>query len=269
MKNLSIFLLSIILYSCASSSSTIGSSSDNSVNPSESAVLWQQTAAEYNALCYQSYQIARKRVEDFNAGFSTMTSGKPKAIILDIDETVLNNSAYNGWLVLNNKKYGEESWEAWVKKEEATLIPGAKEFIDFAMNSGFTILFVTNRSKASYKSTFSNLLKYGIEATIENCYFKYDNDSDKSTRREDIKNNYEIFMFIGDNLADFEDVFEDKGLDIATRKSLLEQFKNEFGNRFIILPNVMYGDWENSLKKRNSKSIMNDSKGNLQYIKSY
>lgn len=268
MRNLSILLLSIILYSCASSSGTLSSNS-NSVNPSESAVLWQQTAAEYDALCYQAYQIATKRIDDYNAGISAMETDKPKAIILDIDETVLNNSAYNGWLVLNNKEYSEESWEEWVKREEATLIAGAKEFIDYSMSSGFTIFFVTNRTKSTNKHTTSNLLKYGVEATTDNTYFKTEDNSSKSQRRENINNNYEIFILIGDNLADFDDIYEDKSSDINERKNSLEQFKSEFGKRFILLPNVMYGGWENALKKRNAKSIMNDSKGNLKYLKSY
>ena len=277
------FAAASMMLACSSSQSSLSNAQSGPSEDSKlSAVLWQQTSAEYEALCHQAFNAAAYRlaiisnsgldVIDQETGAAIVDQSSPNkkmAIVMDLDETVLDNSPYNGWLIENNKTYNAESWTEWCNLAKAELVPGALEFIEKAKNQGIKIMYISNRSVDDLEATISNLQNSGITVDRSNVLLKTEN-SEKIKRREQVMGSYNIVMLIGDNLADFTDAF-DQELSINERKVLIEKYRNDFGKKFIVLPNVMYGDWENTLKSNNNSDYIQNynAYGLKKYIKTF
>jgi 5'-nucleotidase (lipoprotein e(P4) family) len=205
------------------------------------ATAYQQRAAEYRALCYQAYNIARLRVEQNKS----VRNEKPKAIMTDIDETVLNNSPYQAHQVLLGKDYDPASWLNWTSRGEADTVPGALHFLQFAARTGIEIFYVTNRAENEREGTLKNLQKFNFPNADNEHLLLKTKTSSKEERKQSILSTHTIVLLIGDNLNDLSNLFEKKNPD--DRMNVANSFAAEFGNRFIVLPNPVYGDWESSL----------------------
>lgn len=242
---ISIILILPFLQSCQNSSAFSGGNSElPEVSGNEHlvmAVAYQQNAAEYKALCYQAFNLAKLRLD----ASSRMLGGmKAKAVVVDIDETMLDNSPYEGKCILDNINY-PESWDQWMNKESAKAVPGALEFTRYAQQNGIQVFYISNRKDKYRKQTLSNLKNVGFPyADDEHLMLKKGSDS-KKERREEVLAKWNIIVFIGDNLNDFSEVFENKSN--SERAELAQKMENDFGNRFIVLPNAMYGDWEGAI----------------------
>jgi 5'-nucleotidase (lipoprotein e(P4) family) len=209
--------------------------------------LFQQRAAEYKALCFQAFNIAHIRVDEALA----QPQSKPLAIVTDIDETVLDNSAYDVKQSLQGKDYEQKSWEEWTGLAKADTIPGALSFLKYASSKGIKIFYLTNRAEAERKGTLANLVRFGFpDAVNENLILKQ-SVSSKESRRQTIAEKYNIIMLMGDNLADFSALFDKKPADERVKNTYASAA--EFGKRFIVLPNPVYGDWEASVYQYNMK----------------
>lgn len=266
------------LVACESSkpaaSSALASASNTSTETKMSAVLWQQTAAEYEALCYQSFTLAKQRISSsgeeqvVDSDGSVSQMGKPNVIIMDLDETVLDNSPYQGLLLMEGKEFNRESWEEWVKRADAELIPGALDFIQLAEELNISIFYISNREEYLFEPTFQNLTKYNIRVDREHLLLKTEEDNSKEARRIIAKEGFDNVLFIGDNLADFNAAFEGEQ-NISQRKNILNEFRQEIGVNFILLPNVMYGDWEDALERDDKNAFQNVGKGGYRFLKRY
>lgn len=210
------------------------------------ATLFQQRAAEYRALCFQAYNIARYRVDEYKAQTS-----KPKAIVTDIDETLLDNSKYEAGRALKGKEYDQQSWYEWTSMGIADTMPGAVTFLKYAASKGISIFYVTNRDQKERAGTMKNLQRYNLPNADEAHLITRQNVSSKETRRQSINSTHEIMLFLGDNLADFSALFDKKSADERLRNTNFSA--SDFGSRFIVLPNPVYGDWETSLYNYNYK----------------
>jgi len=205
------------------------------------ASLWQQKAAEYRALCFQAYNIAHLRADQ---AVSKHTA-KPKAIITDIDETLLDNSPNAVSQAMQGKNYEQAAWLNWTSKAAADTVPGAPSFLKYAAKKGITVYYITNRSEAERASTLKNLQKYAFPNADDAHLLLRANTSSKEVRRQQVMKDYEVIMLLGDNLADFSALFDHK--TVAERLQNTEAEAAKFGDRFIVLPNADYGDWESSL----------------------
>ena len=206
------------------------------------AQVWTQNSAEYRALCYQAFNAAKMNLDALF--FFEKEYDKPLAIIADVDETVLDNSPYDGKLILNNTAYNRESWVEWGNLEIAKAIPGSLEFLIYASEKNIEIFYISNRYSEQLESTVNNLKKLGFpDAKESNVLLRGDTRS-KSERRKSVSDNYEVIMLIGDNLSDFNDEFEIKLYN--ERSNQTDKLKNEFGTKLIVLPNPNYGDWESN-----------------------
>jgi 5'-nucleotidase (lipoprotein e(P4) family) len=217
-----------------------------------SAILWTQTSGEARALAYQAFTLARMMLDrDLSV---RRRGGQRRAVVVDVDETVLDNSRYQATLLKNRQPYDSNTWTDWVKLEQAEAIPGAVEFLRYASSRGVRVFYVTNRKVVEKDATAANLRKLGFpDVSDETLLVRTDpKSSSKEPRRNDISRRYRIVLLMGDNLNDFAEVFE-KGVTVAARLAAVEQNKDRFGTRFIVLPNVMYGDWENSAYDYNFK----------------
>lgn len=216
------------------------------VNGKLFTAVFMQKAAEYRALCFQAYNIARLRLDQYKP-----VSGKPLAIVTDIDETVLDNSSYEVSRAMQGKAYDQASWYEWTSKAMADTVPGAASFLKYAASKGVTVFYITNRDEKERAGTLKNLKKFNFPNADDAHFIPRQNTSSKESRRQAVYATHDIVMMLGDNLADFSVLFDKKKPE---ERLLYTNFSvPDFGNRFIILPNPVYGDWESSLYNYNYK----------------
>ncbi|MDH6252854.1 5'-nucleotidase (lipoprotein e(P4) family) [Chryseobacterium sp. H1D6B] len=204
------------------------------------ASFYQQRAAEYEALCLQAYNIARLRLDEARA----QKSDKPLAIISDIDETFLDNSYYAVERAKMGKDYDQATWEEWTAKGIAKPLTGSQEFYQYAADQGIQVFYITNRMEKERAGTLKNLKKYNFPLQNDTNLILKSKESSKENRRKDIAKNYKIVLLLGDNLADFSDIFDKKSE--ADRSAAVKNSADDFGKKFIIIPNMGYGDWESA-----------------------
>lgn len=206
-----------------------------------SATVWFQTSGEFRALCYQAYQLAAWRLE---ADLRDSIRSKPRAVIVDVDETVLDNSPHQAKVMQTDTAY-PAWWREWVDKAEARPIPGALEFLKRASSKGVSVFYVTNRSADERAATLTNLRQLGFPDADESHLMTRESESSKEVRRTRVAQTHDIILLVGDNLADFASAFDRQPLE--ARNAAVERLRREFGSRFIVIPNPLYGDWESSV----------------------
>lgn len=204
------------------------------------AVLWQQRSAEYRALAYQAFNVAKMQLDDFL--MNNTQHDKPLAIVTDIDETILDNSPYSGKQIELDEDYTTSRWDEWVDLKSAKAIPGALEFFNYAASKGVEVFYITNRDEHQKEATLENLKTVGFPDADDQHILLRGNDSEKETRRNNVNESHNVIMLIGDNLSDFSYSFEKRSAERRNRST--DSLKDYFGNKFIVLPNPIYGDWE-------------------------
>ncbi len=214
------------------------------------ATLFMQKAGEYRALAYQAFNLARWQLDaDFEKRNIKMLPRadrrRPRAVMVDIDETMLDNSPAQAYNIRNHLPFDLKQWYAWGEMRKAKAIPGSVEFANYAASRGVRVFFVSNRDEVQKQATMDNLKNVGFkDVTSENVMLRA-NDSSKEARRNIILQKYRIVFFMGDNLDDHSNVFERKS--VADRFAEVDKAKDMFGKRYIMLPNAMYGTWENAI----------------------
>jgi 5'-nucleotidase (lipoprotein e(P4) family) len=241
-------LFTVLLLLLSPALTVVAQNADNEYQTG--AVLWMQTSGERAALSYQAFSLARMMLDRDLRTRSRMR----RAVIVDIDETIMDNSKSQTWLIKNQQSFSDQNWLAWVNKAEATAIPGAVEFLNYATSRGVRVFYITNRKTVEKEPTATNLRKLGFpNVNDETLLVRTDTkSSSKEPRRQSVSSKYRVVLLMGDNLNDFSDVFEN-AKTIAGRMTVTEQNKTKFGSRFIVLPNPMYGDWENAIYDYNFK----------------
>jgi 5'-nucleotidase (lipoprotein e(P4) family) len=211
------------------------------------AILWTQSSAEYRALAYQAFTLARLRLDQTLANQRSRRTAKPPAIIVDVDETVLDNSRFQAELILRGAAYTPQAWQAWCDRAEAGAVPGAVDFLNYASRRGVHVFYITNRRQPEKAGTMTNLKNAGFPGVTEDTVMirEQGTTASKESRREQVRSRYRIVMLVGDNLNDFTDDFS--GKSIAERKAQVDRERAEFGAQFIVVPNPMYGDWETAV----------------------
>ena len=203
--------------------------------------LFQQKAAEYNALCYQAYNIAKQRIDEALQNHQ----GKPLAVVTDIDETVLDNSPYAVHRALQRKDYSPDSWYEWTAKGNATPMPGSLDFFNYAMSKGVTVFYITNRDEKERTGTLMNLKKFNYPFSDDEHLILRQATSSKESRRQAVAANYEIVLLLGDNLSDFSTLWDKKPAELRNKN--VDDNAQLFGKKFIMLPNANYGGWEDAI----------------------
>jgi 5'-nucleotidase (lipoprotein e(P4) family) len=245
MKKASIVLL-VVLCACASTRQVTAPPQNTMVVDGKIfTALFQQRAAEYRALCYQAYNIAYLRLDQSLAN----PHSKPLAIVTDIDETVLDNSAYAAHRAMQGKDYDQPSWIEFTGKAIGDTVPGAYNFLRYAALQGVQVFYITNREQAERAGTLQNLQRFGFPNADESHLLTKQGSSGKEARRQTVAATHEIVLLLGDNLSDFTFLFDKKSME--ERFTAANSVAPEFGKKFIVLPNPNYGDWEGALFKYN------------------
>lgn len=245
----SILIIVVAFFSCRSAAPVIVNNYSGSlvIDGKTFATAFQQRAAEYKALCYQAYNTAAVSIDKIK----NQETSLPKAIMTDIDETVLDNSPYQAQQLLKGRDYDPDSWYEWTKKGIADTVPGALRFFQYAAKEGIDIFYVSNRNENELEGTLKNLKTFGFPNADEAHILLRKDVSSKEERRKTISLTHAIVMQIGDNLNDLSAAFEKRTTDVRMKTA---DDKNEsFGVELIVLPNPVYGDWENALYNYNYK----------------
>lgn len=213
-------------------------------------VLYMQKAGEYRALAYQAFNFARWQLDaDFDKkNFKKLPKPeqkRPRAVIVDIDETVLDNSPAQAYGIKNRKPFNITDWLAWGEMRKAKAIPGSVDFLNYAVSKGVKVFFVTNRSEIQKQATIDNLKNVGFtDVSADNVILRIA-EASKENRRLAIAAKYRIVLLMGDNLDDHSNIFEKKSIN--DRFAEVDKTKDLYGKRYIMLPNAMYGTWENAI----------------------
>ena len=245
-----VIFLSFTLLTLAFTEVALAQQADNEYQVG--AILWTQSSGEKAALAYQAFALARMTL-DRDLRMNRYPRMK-RALIVDLDETVIDNSRFQAMLVKTHQAYNGKLWTEWVNRAEATALPGAVEFLRYANSRGVRVFYITNRKDIEKEGTAASLKKLSFpNVNNETLLIRTDpNSSSKEPRRQSVSARYHVVLLMGDNLNDFAEVFENSKT-VASRLSAVEQNKNQFGARFIVLANPMYGDWENAIYDYNTK----------------
>ncbi|MBK8976904.1 MAG: 5'-nucleotidase, lipoprotein e(P4) family [Planctomycetes bacterium] len=256
-------------------------------DPATVAVAWCEQSAERIALCRQCYAAATGMLDvalndqQWTAAFEQLTVTDwiylPPAIVVDIDETVLDNTPFNARLAAAGHGFDPQMWSGWVEERSAAAIPGALDFLTHAAARGVTIFYVTNRDAAEEPATRDNLRRLGFPLAdteqLDVVLTRGEHDdttgsdntsSDKTVRRTRIAATHRVLMLFGDDLGDFlgnvrptaslrngdtPEVVRTKGLALADeRRARTLDLASYWGTRWFVLPNPMYGSWLDTWK---------------------
>ncbi|XJZ28067.1 5'-nucleotidase, lipoprotein e(P4) family [Bacillota bacterium Lsc_1132] len=207
------------------------------------SVLWFQSSGEAKALYYQGYNLAKMRLDELLKKKPKNSLRKP-AIVLDIDETIVDNSP-NLARNIKTGKGNPVNWNKWIDRAEAKPLPGAVEFLTYVNAKGVEIFYISNREEAQKAATIRNLKRIGApQADAQHVLLQQPDEEGKETRRQQVAKKYEILLLFGDNLGDFSGF---DNLSASGRIQAVERKKAEFGKKLIVFPNPMYGDWEGAI----------------------
>jgi 5'-nucleotidase (lipoprotein e(P4) family) len=210
---------------------------------SDRGVFWTACSPEYAALTEQAYTLARQSLDrglrepGWEAGPRHPEGGsvgRPPAVILDVDETVLASTPYQAWLARSGHTYEAATFDRWASEAHAPAVPGAVEFCRYAASVHVEVFYITNRSAAMKEPTCRNLRDVGFPID-DACSHVVPSDGtgNKVARQEAIAGKYRVLLLIGDDINDF-----------ALGSSPATDAGSRWGAQWIVLPNPMYGSWE-------------------------
>lgn len=214
------------------------------------AVLWQNTSAEAYRLFQQGYELARLRLDANLAKHNQQKEAEPCAVVVDVDETVLDNSPYQVELVKQHTTYDQDTWKQWTDKANATACPGALEFLKYANTKGCDVFYITNRDKREQASTMKNLSDLGFPNSDREHLLLMAGSSNKDDRRAKVDSTHSILLYVGDQLRDFDESFKDRKVNYG--KELVDSKRDSLMQYFILLPNPMYGTFKDAVQGKGS-----------------
>lgn len=206
------------------------------------AVAWRQTAAEFEALYYQGFNIARLQLDQ--ALQAHKKGDRPLAIVSDVDDTVLGSNSYWGYMINADKEFFDDAaWDKWVADNGPVATPGALDFLTYAQSKGVEVFYVTSRDQGekTFEYALANLKKNNLPYADEKHLTVYRDSSNKEPRQTEIAKDYNVVVMLGDNLNDFKRKYY--VADVEQRINLMKEDKAQFGRTFVLFPNPTDGHW--------------------------
>jgi acid phosphatase len=255
-------VLAFVLLGCQTIPGTPPSASAYPPDDNLNALVWQQTSEDYRLIASETYRAAAQQLdralndpawdalmlEDRNRP----AAGLPPAVIVDVDETVLDNSAYQARLVRDRRAFDEFTWHNWAGEEAATAVPGAVAFTQAAAAKGIAVYYISNRAQDLEQVTINNLRKLGcpivdpsqflgLGTVLDGCE---DNGSEKGCRRRLVGRSHRVLVQVGDQVVDMVTVLANTP---EGRHQAVAPYLAWLGERWFVLPNATYGSWEPAL----------------------
>lgn len=219
------------------------------------ATLWTQGSVEYKGNALTVFALARIRLDEALADKSWTAApveqkgdyqALPPAVILDVDETLIDNSRYQVWMLKNNQTFSTKTWNQFCAAQVSTAIPGAVEFTKYADSKGVKVFYITNRGVETEKDTRENMAKLGFPMGGNVNTFLMQNGkpewgSAKGTRRAVITKDYRVLLNIGDNFGDFDDRYRTGD---AERLKAFDSDMAYWGRQWLMIANPTYGSFD-------------------------
>ena len=222
--------------------------------------LWSTASAEYDVIARQVYYQAERQLHYLirNKGLSAALEQNqgfrhlPPAVIIDVDDTILSNGELHYRLLAKGEPFNGEVWKGWVNESRAVAISGSKEYVKAVSAQGIKVFYVSNRNNALREGTIRNLRQLGFpisEGGKELLMLRQQDDWgwDKTTRRAYVAQNYRVIQVIGDGLGDF--MGGTSSMNLAEQREASAKHMSYWGERWFMLPNPVYGDWEAAIEK--------------------
>lgn len=250
MKN-AIIAFALTLTACATQSLPCRPA-DSTIN----ATLWMQTSAEYQAVTREVYATALRTLDDALADKTwTATTEQavvdpslPPAIVLDIDETILDTSGHQAKLIRKNQQYSEAEWHDWAMHDRSRAIEAAHDFLLAVQKRGIAIFYITNRRKSEEDPLRATLTRLEFPLTVDHVLTRGARPEwetiDKTPRRAFVASRYRVLMLLGDDLNDFTAA---RGKSLAERDAIVRAHAADWGRKWFALPNPVYGSWEGAV----------------------
>ncbi|MGI9263580.1 MAG: 5'-nucleotidase, lipoprotein e(P4) family [Gammaproteobacteria bacterium] len=246
LRNLGLLFLAIAISACVSQRR------DERLH----STLWVQTSAEYAVSTRQVYSMASDHLQaalvdpNWSAINGVASPGLSPAIIVDVDETVLDNAGHAARAIMARESFNVDTWRTWVREAAAPAVPGAVDYLRQVNAAGVTIFYVSNRHHDLEEPTRKNLAALGcpIRTDIDVVLLREERPGwhrDKSPRRDWVARDFRVLQIVGDDLADFTSVPE--GVDHEARGEIASSHNQQWGRRWFLLPNPIYGGWEEAL----------------------
>ena len=224
-------------------------------NDNLNAVLWMQKSVEYKANAEAVFALAKIRLDqalkdkNWTAAPAEQTGDfkdLTPAIVADADETVLDNSGYQAWMVAKGETFNPKTWTQFVNSQTSTAVPGAVEFAKYADSKGVKVFYITNRGAETEKDTRENMAKFGFPMGGNVDTFLMQGEKPewtgaKGTRRAVVTKDYRVLLNIGDNFGDFDDRYRTSD---AERQKAFEADMPYWGKQWLMLPNPTYGSFD-------------------------
>lgn len=205
------------------------------------AVIYQNSSAEVYRLYQQGYELARIRLDANLARPHAL----PPAVIVDIDETVLDNSPSNAQDAVNGHPFSPAAWKKWTALARAQALPGAVDFLNYAVGKGCAVYYISNREMDEKAATVRNLRAAGFPMADTVHVLPMADTSDKTARKAIVAKDHYIALLVGDQLTDFDQSFHDRSVGYG--KPHVDALRDTLERYFIMLPNPMYGTWLNAV----------------------
>lgn len=268
MKQMQLLLVALVLTACTATTAVPAAPAEaappcNAGLSLVNATTWIQQSAEYRAATWQTFAAAQHVLEQALDDPTWVGADEeknedptqPPAVILDLDETALDNTAFEARAIRAGITYDSKMWKQWTSEGAALAVPGAAEFLAYAKSRGVRAFYITNRDADEEPGTRANLerLGYPLDPDVDTLLLKgkfgFDK-SDKGPRRAHVASTHRVLLLLGDDLNDFTNA---RGKSQSERAALLEQKRGWWGSRWFMIPNPMYGSWENAVAGEGSE----------------
>ena len=225
-------------------------------------VLWMQQAPEARLATLSIFRSATDMLKKAIAtpGSAAIeqrgveSAGLPPAVIVDLDETMLDNGPHQAYMVREGAAFDEAAWARWVAQRRAAAVPGALDFAQAVDKAGARIFYVSNRECfagedpcRAKEDTMANMRALGFPRADDRAAFLFKGErpgwrTDKTSRRQLVAASHRIVMLVGDDMRDFVSPAQAHALHARDRE-LAKLAEAEIGRRWFVIPNPMYGSW--------------------------
>jgi 5'-nucleotidase (lipoprotein e(P4) family) len=235
------------------------------------ATLWNQRSVEYRGVTLTVFALAQIRLDQALADRNWTAApaeqkgdyqNLPPAIVLDVDETLLDNSLYQVWMMRNNQTFSTRTWDQFCADQVSTAIPGAVDFTKYADSKGVKVFYITNRSAETEKDTRANMDKLGFPmgGTVDTFLMQHEKPewgNAKGTRRAAVAKDYRVLLNIGDNFGDFDDRYRTSE---AERAKAFDSDMAYWGRQWLVIPNPTYGSFDTATYGHDFKKPLDEQR---------
>ncbi len=229
------------------------------------AVLWQNAGAEAYRCYQQGYELAEMKLDANLEGIAEEKDVVPAAefdarqpaVIVDVDETVLDNSPFEVEGIAQGLTYTPARWKEWTKRASAGALPGSVDFLKYAADKGCAVYYITNRDADEKQWTIDNLVRAGFPMADAEHVMTREDSSDKTARRGRVATKHRVVLLVGDQLTDFDERLKDRTTDRG--RASVDAMADTLMQYFVLLPNPMYGVWRDAISG-SGKGVTDSSK---------